>query len=127
VGVQAPFGGGGQVGLHDGEVGDAGQGAPAARGGPLLDFDWADVSFGLVVCPGHCKVNYEAQDHVFVVAEAPGQGQRVGGQRPGAGAVVGDAQLGGAAVVVADRGQLFRGPGRRVWRRGRLGRCGGRR
>lgn len=34
---EAPFGGGGQVGLDDGEVGQPGQGAPAAPGRPLLD------------------------------------------------------------------------------------------
>jgi hypothetical protein len=47
--IQAPLGCGGQVGLHDGEVGQSLQGAPATAGGPLLDFDGSDVSFCLVV------------------------------------------------------------------------------
>jgi len=46
VGVEVPFGGGGRVGADDGE---AGEGAPAAAGGALLDFDGAQVAFGLVV------------------------------------------------------------------------------
>ena len=37
--VESPFGGGVQVGLDDGEVGEALQGAPAAAGGALLDLD----------------------------------------------------------------------------------------
>ena len=47
--VQAPLGGGGQVGLRDGEVGQSLQGAPGTAGGALLDFDGSDVSFCLVV------------------------------------------------------------------------------
>jgi hypothetical protein len=50
-GVDAPLGGGGQIGLHHGEVGESGQGAPAATGGALLDLHRSDVSFGLVVRP----------------------------------------------------------------------------
>ena len=38
----------GQVGLHDGEVGQAGQGAPAAAGGAHLHLDRADVPLGLI-------------------------------------------------------------------------------
>ena len=67
--VQAPFGGGGQVGLNDGEVGDAGQGAPASAGGALLDLRGADVAFTLVVREGHGKIDHEPQDDVLVVAE----------------------------------------------------------
>ena len=47
----APFGGGGQVGLDDREVGETGQGAPAASGTALLDLDRPDRSLGLVVQP----------------------------------------------------------------------------
>jgi hypothetical protein len=39
----------GQVGLDDGEVGDVGEGAPGAAGGPLLDLDWADIGERLAV------------------------------------------------------------------------------
>jgi hypothetical protein len=42
---------------------------------------------------------------VFVVAEAPGEGQRVAGEGSGAGIVVGDALGDRAVVVVADGGQ----------------------
>ena len=44
----APFAGGGQVRLDDGEVGQAGQGAPASAGGPHLHLDGADVPFCLI-------------------------------------------------------------------------------
>jgi hypothetical protein len=50
--VHAPFGGGGQVGLDDGEVGDAIEGAPASAGVALLDLCGADVAFTLVVREG---------------------------------------------------------------------------
>ena len=48
-GVDAPFGGSGQVGLDDGEVGESLQGAPAAAGGPHLDLDRPDIPFCLYV------------------------------------------------------------------------------
>ena len=47
--VDAPFVGGGQVGADDGEVGQAGDGAPGPAGGPLLNLDGADVAFCLYV------------------------------------------------------------------------------
>ena len=47
--VDAPLGGGVQVGLHDGEVDESLQGAPGAAGGALLDFDGPDGPFGFVV------------------------------------------------------------------------------
>src|SRR5208282_4511703 len=40
--AETPFGGGGQVGLDDREVGEAVEGAPAAAGGALLNLDRAD-------------------------------------------------------------------------------------
>jgi hypothetical protein len=48
-----------RIGLDDGEVGDVGEGAPGAAGGPSLDLDLADIAFGLVVCPGHGEVDDE--------------------------------------------------------------------
>ena len=45
----SPFGGGGEVGLDDREVGESFQGAPAAAGGPLLHLDRPDVALGLVI------------------------------------------------------------------------------
>ena len=42
--ADAPFGGGGQVGLDDGEVGESVEGAPAASGAALLDLDRAGWS-----------------------------------------------------------------------------------
>ena len=45
--VFAPFVGGGQVGVDDGEFGEALQGAPGAAGVPLLgDLDGSDVTVG---------------------------------------------------------------------------------
>ena len=39
--VESLFGGGVQVGLNGGEVGEALQGVPGAAGGAVLDFDGA--------------------------------------------------------------------------------------
>ena len=50
--VFSPFGGGGEVGVHEGEFGEPVQGAPAAAGGALLDFHGPDGLLGLVVGPG---------------------------------------------------------------------------
>jgi hypothetical protein len=47
--ADAPFGGGGQVGLDDGEIGESFEGAPASSGAALLDLDGADGPFGFVV------------------------------------------------------------------------------
>ena len=47
-----PFGGGGQVGLDDGEFGQALEGAPASAGAALLDFDGPDGPLGFVVRAG---------------------------------------------------------------------------
>src|SRR5271156_3216015 len=69
----APFGGGGQVGLDDCEVGEPFEGAPAAAGSALLDLDGADVAFGLVAGESDGQVGGEPQDHVLVVAEPPCQ------------------------------------------------------
>jgi hypothetical protein len=103
--VQAPFCGGGQVGLDDGEIGQAGQGAPAAAGGALLDLGRSDIALTLVIGEGHGEIDHEAQDHVFVVAEPAREGERILGQRPGPGGVVADPGGGGAAVAAADVGQ----------------------
>src|SRR3984885_14873145 len=61
-GLDAPFGGGGQVGADDGEVGEAEQGAPGAAGGVLGDLDRADVAFGLVGSESDGQVGGEAED-----------------------------------------------------------------
>ena len=47
--ADAPFGGGGQVGLDDGEVGEPVDGAPASSGAALLDLDRADGALCFVV------------------------------------------------------------------------------
>ncbi len=47
--AEAPFGGGGQVGLDDGEVGESFEGAPASSGAALLDLDGMDCPFRFVV------------------------------------------------------------------------------
>jgi hypothetical protein len=39
----------------------------------LLDFDGPDIPFSLVISEGHGEIDHEAQDGVFVVAEAPRQ------------------------------------------------------
>lgn len=42
--VDAVFGGGGQMGVDGGELGRAGQGAPGAALGPLVDLDRSDLA-----------------------------------------------------------------------------------
>ena len=100
--VESPFGGGGQVGRDEGEVGQTGRGAPGAAGGALLDLGRADVALALIVGEGHGEVDHEAQDHLFVVAEPLREGERIVGEWPGAGGVVADPGVQGAAVAAAD-------------------------
>src|SRR5580698_5856979 len=95
--ADAPFGGGGQVGLDDGEFGQAFDGAPAAAGGALLDFDRADGPLGFVVGEDvQVRAGGEAEDQVLVPLEAAGD--RAGG--PGGGGVPGQV---GPQPVVRDR------------------------
>src|SRR5262249_12182362 len=105
-GVDAPFGGGGQVGLDDREVGQAEEGAPGPSGGALLDLDRADVALGLVGGEPDGQVGGEAEDHVLVVAEPAGQPGPVQGGRGALRGVVGDALGDGAAVPGPDGRQV---------------------
>ncbi len=89
--ADAPFGGGGQVGLDDCEVGEPFESAPAATGGALLDLDGADVALGLVAGKSDGQVGGEPQDHVLVVAEPPCQPPPVLGGFAAPVLVVGDA------------------------------------
>jgi hypothetical protein len=47
--ADAPFGGGGQVGLDEGELGESFEGPPAASGTALLDLDGPDCPPGFIV------------------------------------------------------------------------------
>ena len=47
--ADSPFGGGGQVGLDEGELGQALQGASGSCGAALLDLDGPDGPLGFVV------------------------------------------------------------------------------
>ena len=47
--VDAPLGGGVEVGVHEREVGESLEGAPATAGGALLYLDWSDCSFRTIV------------------------------------------------------------------------------
>ena len=105
-GADAPFAGGGQVGLDDREVGQAQEGAPGPAGGPLLHLDRADVAFGLVGGESHGQVGGKPQDHVLVVAEPAGQGEGVLGDLAGLAGVIGDALGDGAPVPGADAREL---------------------
>ena len=97
----APFGGGGQVGLDDGEVGEPLQGAPGAAGAALLDFDGPDGPLRFVVGEDvEVRAGGEAEDQILEGAEPAGEaagvlrgggaavevrGQPGGGERPVAG------------------------------------------
>ena len=73
--------GGGQVGLDDGEVGEAVQRAPAAAGGAHLHLGWADVAFGLV---GRLRVMRRPgsiRTRCFAPPQAGPAGARQGGDR----------------------------------------------
>jgi len=59
--VDAPFGGGVEVGLHGREVGEAFQGVSGAAGGALLDLDGSDGSFRDVVRERHGQVGGEGR------------------------------------------------------------------
>jgi hypothetical protein len=63
--VSSQFGGGGQVRLDDGEISQAGQDAPGAAGGSLLEFDGPDVAFCLVMVRAQW-IDHQAQDGVLV-------------------------------------------------------------
>jgi len=90
----APFRGGGQVRLDEGEVGEAGEGAPAPSGAALLDFDGADCPLGFVVGEDvQVWAGGEPQDHVFEGAEPAGDAAGVAG---GGGAPV---QVGGGPAA----------------------------
>nr|WP_300613679.1 hypothetical protein [Trebonia sp.] len=81
-----PFGCGGQVGLDDGELGQALQGAPASSGAALGDLDGPDRPLGFVVGEDvEVGAGGEAQDHVLIPLEAAGDGAGC----PGGGGVPG--------------------------------------
>src|SRR5450756_2563441 len=99
--ADAPFGGGGQVGLDDGEVGESLDGPPAAPGAALLDLDGPDCSFCLVVRENvQVRAGGEAEDHVLVLQEPAGDPAGVlrGGGLPVA--VRGEAGLGECPVCL---------------------------
>src|SRR5437762_4333255 len=76
----APFDGGGQVGLDDGEVGEPAEGAPASSGGALLDLDRAQGALCFVVGEDvQVRAGGEAQDHVLVAQEPAGEAAGVPG------------------------------------------------
>ena len=74
------MGGGGQVGLDDGEVGQSLQGSPAAAGCSLLDLDGSDLALGHVVGEGDGQVGGEPQDDLAVGVEPGVQGAGMSGQ-----------------------------------------------
>ena len=107
--AEAPFGGGGQIGLDDREVGEAVEGAPAAAGRALLDLDWADVAFGLVGGEPDGQIGGEPQDHVLVVAKASGQPQPVTADLAAFPLVICDPFGDGTVVPGGDLGKLLTG------------------
>lgn len=71
--IDAPFGGGVVVGVHEGEVDESLEGAPVAAGGALLHLDRSDGALGAIVRKRYVEIDREAQDHVFVVGESSDQ------------------------------------------------------
>jgi len=83
--ADAPFGGGGQVGLDEREVGESFDGAPGSSGAALLDLDRADCPLGFVVGENvQVRAGSKAQDQVLEAEEPAGDTARVlrGGGAP---------------------------------------------
>src|SRR6185437_15803845 len=68
--VQAPFAGGGEVGLNDREVVQSVQGSPTSPGRTLLCLRDSRIQLRGVVGEGNLQVEGESQDHVLVAGEA---------------------------------------------------------
>ena len=76
----APFRGGGQVGLDERELGESFEGSPRASGAALLDLDRADRPLGFVVGEDvQVRAGGEPQDQVFEGAEPAGDAAGVFG------------------------------------------------
>ena len=72
--AEAPFAGGGQVGLDEGEFGESFEGAPAASGAALLDFDRPDCPLGFVIGKDvQVRAGREPQDQVLEPTEPAGE------------------------------------------------------
>jgi len=72
--ADAPFRGGGQVRLDEGELGESFEGPPAATGAALLDLDRPDRPLGLVIGEDvQVRAGGEPQYQVFEGAEPAGQ------------------------------------------------------
>jgi hypothetical protein len=100
--VESPFGGCVQVGLDDGEVGEALQGAPAAAGGALLDLDGPARALRFIVRERHREIRGKPQDHVFEPSEPRDEGAGLVGELGVFALVVGVASGECSQVVVAD-------------------------
>jgi hypothetical protein len=99
--ADAPFGGGGQLGLYEREVGERVDGPPAASRAALLDLDRPDRPVGFVIGEDvQVRTGREPQDQVLEAEEPAGDaagvfrgggaavevaGQPGGGERPVAG------------------------------------------
>ena len=71
--AEAPFGGGGQVGLDDREAREALEGSPAAAGAALLHFNGPDCLLCLIAGEDvQVRAGGEAEDHVLVLQEPAG-------------------------------------------------------
>jgi hypothetical protein len=71
--AEAPFGGGGQVGLDEREVREPVDGPPASSGAALLDLDRPDRPLGLVVGENvQVRAGSEAEDQVLEAEEPAG-------------------------------------------------------
>ena len=101
--ADAPFRGGGQVGLDEGELGESFEGPPAASGTALLDLDGPDCPLGFIVREDvQVRAGGEPQDQVLEGAEPAGEAAGVlrGGGAP---VEVGGQPGGGQCPVAGDQ------------------------
>ena len=72
--ADAPFGGGGEVGLDEREVGEPVESPPGASGGALLDLDGPDCPLCFVIGENiQVRAGGEAEDKVLEAEEPAGQ------------------------------------------------------
>ena len=121
--ADAPFGGGRQVGLDEGELGESFKCSPAASGAALLDFDGPDCPLSFVVGEDvQVGAGGEPQDHVLIAREPAGEAAGVLG---GGGAPVEIGRQAGSGQCPVAGEQVVQDAGIQGGLAGLAGGCGG--